>query len=212
MAQKKQIPFRHEELDRISSSKRASLDVLSEQVKQFNEQEKIFHRLKTEIWSGEVHPELWNLWSMTKHHSNTSNFGAVEAYIKAMKMTSFEGLTFNEIGDIFNFIETLSLEKANQASFTQDQFLDILDFTYHESAVNIWNKQVDAWKEEIAHEKQGLVDQANMIVTDLNRLNDQVQKAMKAGMSTQARTEAIDKILQKELSAKTEMTVHKSTE
>lgn len=139
----------------------------------FNEQTKLFDRLKVTEFTGEIHPRLCELFIATRKFATVEKLGGIESFMKLLTIDSMVGLSYEEIGNAFNFIESLTGEKCESCGFTTSEFLEILSHTYTEMAIGVWNKNVDVWKQEIAAEKQAIADHINETVAKWNVENDQ---------------------------------------
>lgn len=151
--------------------KRELIKQMQLEYKAFNEQQKLFDKLHGNHYVGYLHPELQSLFLKARDIANSERLAERQngVYLKLMRIESLEGLTFHEIAMVFNFIEGLSVSDAVALGVDKDMFLDVFEQTYNESALNVWNKQVDVWKEEIAVEKQELVGRINAMVDELNK-------------------------------------------
>lgn len=151
--------------------KRELIKQMQYEYKGFNEQQKLFDKLHGNHYVGYLHPELENVFLKTRGIANSDRLAEKQngVYFKLMRIESLEGLTFHEMAMVFNFIEGLSVQEAIESGIDGNLFLDVFEQTYNESALNVWNKQVDVWKEEIAIEKQELVGKINAMVDELNK-------------------------------------------
>lgn len=137
--------------------------------KEFSEQQRLFEKLNSTKYEGAIHPKLLDVFMQVRRLATAETLGGMKVYLQLMNATSFEGMTFNDIAQVFNFIESVSVQKASTVGIENYLFLEVLQYTYEESALNHWNKQVDEWKECIAGERQSLIDQANKIAEQLNQ-------------------------------------------
>ena len=152
------------------AEKKAIIEQMQTEFKAFNEQTRLAERLQTDIFVGEYHPGLLPLFIQSRRFATVELFGGVEPYLKLMAAEHLEGLTYNEIGTVFNFIETLSADQCERVGVSTEQFLEIFRHTYFEMAINNWNKNVDQFKEEIIGEKAKMVERLNEKVHELNKL------------------------------------------
>lgn len=145
-----------------------TIKALQDEYKNFNEQKKLYDLVCGTIYNGAIHPDLLPLFANARTLANAERLGGNESYFKLMRIDSFEGLTFNEMGHVFNFIETLSAKDCQSVGIDSAVFLDVFEYTHKESAIGSWNKQVDVWKEEISLEKEAIAKKANELVNFLN--------------------------------------------
>lgn len=156
----------------LPAGKREIIKQMQADYKAFNEQQKLYDRLHGTLYTGYINPNLLDAFIGLRNNATAERLGGNAAYFKLMRITSFEGLSFHEIAQVFNYVETCTaLEYFNAVSPTADApnaWCELLEDTYNNSAMAVWNKQVDVWKEEIAIEKQELVKKINAMVTELN--------------------------------------------
>lgn len=159
---------------------------MQKEFKEFNEQNKLYDRLNGTAFDGAVHPSLWDVWTHAKKHFTVEQASGMVNYLKFKRMTSFEGLTYNEIGFIFNFIESLNDFKCEQVGINLQLFEEVLEHTYNEMAIGHWNKNVDIWKDEIGSEKGALLEKLNGEIEKLNALTKQKPQSRKERKASNA--------------------------
>lgn len=155
----------------LPADKREIIKQMQAEFKAFNEQQKLFERLHGTIYDGFLHPKLDEVFLATRKLGNSERLAEKQngLYFLLMRVTSLTGLNFHQMAMVFNFIEGLSAQEANQCGIDEATFLEVFEVTYNESAMNVWNKQVDVWREEIGIEKQELVNRINKLVDELNK-------------------------------------------
>ena len=151
---------------------------LKEEWQNFKEQEKLNDRvLKTQFPVMEIPVDIWQFFMDTRDLSTPERMASVDKYLKLQRCTSFEGFTFDEIGAVFNFIESTSYEETRHLTgITRDQHIDIIEKTYNQLAQGVWMKTVESWKEEIVEEKQALLQNLNDFIADVNRRTEEANK------------------------------------
>lgn len=151
-----------------NQEKLEQLKALKQSIDTFSEQERLYKRMEAAKYEGDIHPGLWDVFSKCRKYGNAERMGGAENFIKFMSIDSFEGLSFVEIGNMFNFIEGLQVNEVINAGVEEAVFMDIFAHTYRNSAMRDWNGQQTKWKEEIALEKSELISQYNAVAEELN--------------------------------------------
>lgn len=151
----------------------ARVKQLQSDYKDFNEQKELEKRVACELYpegeAGQIHPELLTVFVKCRQYSTPKRMGGIIPQIQGQTLTTFDGLTYGQIGQIFNFIETLSVKEANDVGVSTDTYVEVLDHTYHKCALGVWSGRINEIKEEIVKMKEAIVVEMNKEIEAQNK-------------------------------------------
>ena len=148
----------------------------------YNEQV-IYNRLVMDtVYDGFVHEYFWSIWNAIKWDSQPEQFGGGANYFKTLQAESLEGLTYNEIGYMLNFIEVTSvstMKKTSAGNNDNETLLRLKKEIYEQMAVESWTGATNKWREEISAEKIAIGEKALPLIEEYNKIVDIVTKSKK---------------------------------
>ena len=146
---------------------------LQTEYKDFNEQKELEKRVASEIYpvgeAGQIHPELLGVFLKCRMYSTPARMGGILPQIFGQQLNTFDGLTYGQIGQIFNFMETLSVKEANDAGVSTDIYINVLDHTYNKCALGVWSGRINEIKQEIIEMKEAIVTEMNVQIDAQNK-------------------------------------------
>lgn len=133
----------------------------------FNEQEKLTERLTQTVFPHALHPDLEVLFFKTRFKATPATLGgSVDNYLKLMRMTHLNALTYMDAASILNFVESLSAEAAGCIA-DANSFVEVLEHC-HRVAKENWTPDVNVWREAIAEEKVKLKEFVQAEIAKVN--------------------------------------------